>query len=135
MPLIVKLDAGVGEEVALVELVGAEADGRSAILPWTMFRRLRRDLRTARFHVRRNAMTGAEMVYAAPRRTPRRRRSNAVQLPHHLARLVTHATPRDVVRPLDSPLDLRPSTWSVRDTVTGQVRRGDQFSFGAAATA
>ena len=135
MPLVCKLELDAGEEIALVELQGVEADGRSAILPWKLFRRLRRDLRTARFRVRRNAMTGAEMVYAAPRRSPRRRRSNAVQLPHHLARLVTHATPRDIVTPLDDPLDLRPSTWSVRDTVTGQVRRGDQFSFGAAAPA
>ena len=127
MPLVCKLELDGGEEIALVELQGAEADGRCAILPWTMFRRLRRDLRTARFHVRRNAMTGAEMVYAAPRRSPRRRRPNRVTLPHILARLTTHATPREVVTPLDDPLDLRPSAWSVWDTVTGQVRRGDHF--------
>ena len=129
MPLVCKLELDAGEEIALVELQGAEADGRCVILPWAMFRRLRRDLRTARFHVRRSAMTDAEMVYAAPRRSPRRRRPNAVQLPHHLARLVTHATPRDVVRPLWDPFDLRPAAWSVRDTVTGATRRGDALGF------
>ena len=134
MPLVCKLELDAGEEIALVELQGAEADGRCAILPWPIFRRLRRDLRTARFRVRRSE-TGAEMVYAAPRRSPRRRRRNAVELPHILARLVTHATPREVVTPLHEIVDLRPSSWSVRDTVTGQVRRGDQFSFGAAAPA
>ena len=127
MPLVCKLELDGGEEIALVELQGAEADGRCAILPWTMFRRLRRDLRTARFHVRRNAMTGAEMVYAAPRRSPRRRRPNRATLPHILARLTTHATPREVVTPLHEIVDLRPSSWRVRDTVTGQVRRGDTF--------
>ena len=130
VPFIRKLEIDDGEEVALVELVGADADGRCAVLPWKLFRRLRRDLRTARFRVRRSELTGAAMVYAASRRAPRRRRSNAVELPHILARLVTHATPREVVTPLHEIEDLRPSSWRVRDTVTGQVRRGDHFGFG-----
>ena len=116
-----------GEPCVRVSLSGAASD-RRMLLNARTWERLRAAYGSA-WYVRTTRDGSREVIVSARRRRPRGGR-RPVTLAQAASRLVTLAAPHEVVQSLTGDVsDLRPQNWVVRNTMTGQSRRGDEFTY------
>ena len=115
-----------GEPCVRVSLSGAAAD-RRMLLHARAWERLRAAYGRA-WYIRRTR-EGREVVVSARCERPRNGK-RPVRLAQAASRLVTLAAPHETVQSLTGDVtDLRPQSWVVRNTMTGQSRRGDEFTY------